>query len=243
MVIFLLNHSVTGYAEETRRDITIDNYNKFFNVWIAPEYDFKKVKKVFVFDTDTADFSIYAPDLAEINKKNVKKMKLKVTDKETADVYLQIKIKNWKSNFERHIPEQIVYEAYESYEGYKDVERYEDQEYYDNESKKMVRRRVKVRRKEFVVDSSWFFGSKKIVTPYERVSGSHKISQSTPFPGSQKVVYPAYDLFASQVKVLFELYDAGSNNLIMTLEGSKEISSSKKSYQMKLYEEISYSFF
>ena len=220
---------------------------KFSNEQVDADYDFSKMKRVFIFKTDISAITgvvVSAKDFNEANRLYVKKMKCKLVDKNLADAFVEIKLKDWNSAYHHREPEKTVYEAYESYEGYKEVE--ERRPPPPPPPRKGDKKRPPPpppprRHKEWTVSANWFFGSKKVVTPYSRVSGSRKITSSTPFENSEKVVYPAHDVYWSGVTAVFEVRDAKSGNVVMNREGS--VKYLVKDYQLELYSGLCYSFF
>ena len=85
---------------------------KFSNEHVDENYDFSKMKRVFILDTNIStieDVTINVPDLAEANKLYVKKMKCKLVDKNLADAFIEIKLKNWNSAYHHSEPEKSGY--------------------------------------------------------------------------------------------------------------------------------------
>lgn len=228
--------------------------NRFTEEVVDINYDFSKIKNIYIPDVEVAlsqnlNFSQNTLNaLKEVNEKGVKKyMKRKIVDKEQADVILETIITEWKSGFSHRVPERTVYEAYESYEGYKEVKpSFAEQSNWERRKREAEKegRRPPPRprpRREWTVSDSWFFGSHRVVTPYSRFR-SRRISSDTPFSGSKKVTYPAYDLFSVTVIARFNLRDAKTNSLIMSRKGTITDDSRSKEGQLFVYKTICDSF-
>ena len=80
-----------------------------------------------------------------------------------------------------------------------------------------------------------------MITPDNRGGLASKITRSEPFIGSTERIYPAHDVYFSDVTVLFELYDAKTNKLIMSREGN--VRNFKDKDQSALYEGLCHSYF
>ncbi|MBP3817862.1 MAG: hypothetical protein J6H31_06110 [Butyrivibrio sp.] len=213
------------------------------------DYEFSKAKKIFV---SVIDVSIVNDDLGDVdkvtmntaNETNVKKkMKLKLVDKEQADLLMEVIIEKWECVFDHRVPERVAYEAYESFEGYKTIE---PSFFERTEWERRARRARKEGRnppprprphQEWTVSSSRFPNSRRVVTPYYR-SEAHKISSSSPFANSEKVTYPAYDAFASSVVATFNLRNARSNEIVLSRKGAYTNVSGSKNKQATVYDTI-----
>ena len=229
--------------------------DNIFNEEIADiNYDFSKVKKICTMEVAVApsqdlSFSQNTLDsLKEVNEKGVKKfMKRKIADKEQADIILEVVVTKWNSVFSRRVPERTVYEAYESYEGYKEekpsfseISAWERRKRKAEEEGRPAPPRPRPRR-VWTVSSSWFFGSHRVVRP-DSSFHSRRITSATPFSGSKKVIYPAYDLFSATVSATFNLREAKTNSLIMSRKGSLTNYSTSREGQFAVYEKIYYAF-
>ena len=231
-----------AHAFASAKDIA--TYCEFSEAQLNDNYNFSKLKRVFVLDTDTSalvDLEFSPGYFTEANKTNAKKMKCKLVDKANADALVSIKLKKWENKFDHRDPERTVYVAYKHYEGYKDIEKDETRTYRDPKTGKMISRRAKVRRRRWTTSSSWFFGAKEVVSPYPLNSNSRKITSSTPFENSRPEIIPARDVYISTVTALFEIRDAKTDNLLLSCEGT--VSEWARNYQMKLYEGLCYGFF
>ena len=251
--IFFISGSSSVSAErfdplkEWEHEIIVERC-KFSNEQVDLSYDFSKLKRVFIPDTDTSEIKnhdIKNDLLAEANNAYVKKMKCKSVDKYLADAWVEIKIKEWTSEFDHREPERMVYEAYEHYEGWEEFEvrpppppRRDDKHRHNPPP----RHRPPPPRKErrWKVSDTWFPGSQRVVTAEEH-SNSRKITRSEPFANSKKVVYPAHYVYRSKVVALFEVRDAKSNKVVMSREGN--VAYLERGYQFKLYAGLCHSFF
>lgn len=246
MVIFLTVNPPSAYADffgfPSEHD-NIMNASEFSEPQFDDSYDFSKIKSVFVLDTDTTaveNAKFNATKIAEANKTYAKRIKPKVVDRDKADALIEIKLKDWESKYDHTVPERTVYEAYEHYEGYKDVDEYETRYVRNPKTGKEEPRRERVRRKKWTTSRNSFFGARRVVTPYSTFD-SNKITSSTPFPNSQKVIYPPYDVYISTVSAVFEIRDAKTGRLIMSRTGT--VSKSEKGYQLELYAGLCHAFF
>ena len=246
MAIFFITNPAPASADFLGLPSKYDYMAKngyFSEAQLDDSCDFSKIKRVFVLDTDTSaleEVKIDAAALAKANADFAKKMKPKLVDRDKADALVKIKLKDWTSKYDHTVPERTVYEAYEYYEGYKDVDEYETRTFRNPQTGKNETRRERVRRKKWTKSSTWFFGSRRVVTPY-RTFDSRKITSSTPFPNSERVVYPPYDVYKSTTAAVFEIYDAKSGRLIMRREG--KLSAEIKNHQLELYKGLCNAFF
>lgn len=129
-------------------------------------YDFGKLKRVFVVPVNSIEGDLLPPD-----KSYIKKMGCKLTDEASADAVLEITIKDWKMEFARHIPEEIVYEAYEHYEGWKEVKppfHHPPPKHRDDKHKHEHKHRPPPPRREWTESSNYFPGARRVVKPYSR---------------------------------------------------------------------------
>ena len=201
-------------------------------------YDFGKLKRVFVVPVNSIEGDLLPPD-----KSYIKKMGCKLTDEASADAVLEITIKDWKMEFARHVPEEIVYEAYEHYEGWKEVKppfHHPPPKHRDDKHKHEHKHRPPPPRREWTESSSYFPGARRVVKPYSSFH-SRKITSSTPFEGSKKVVYPAHDIYRSEVTALFEVRDLKTGKVIMNRTGIVS-DFSRTDYRVNLYNGLCYAF-
>lgn len=237
-------HSETIF--ERWRHESIATNCKFSTKYIDENYDFSKMKRVFIFDSDISNIegiNIDKFELASANNLYSKKMKRKFVDKESADAFLEIKIIDWKSEYHHREPEKIVYEAYETYEGYKEVhDPFHKPPPPPHRKDKDGRRPPPPPRphREWTISSTYFPGSRRVVTPYQRAN-SRRITSTVPFDNSQKVVYPEHDVYFSKVTIVFELKDAQSGKMILCREGT--VNNLSRNNQMELYKGLCYSYF
>lgn len=263
MIFFLTSQLQTGSAElfgssddwfEKVEHKWVMEECKFYDEQIDINYDFSKMKRIFIPDADIS--AIVMPSgmkMSERDKRElevsiksyVKKMKCKSVNKKLADAVLEIKIKEWKSEFHHREPEKIVYEAYEYYEGWKKVNdpfHHRPPPPRDGKHKPDSRHRPpppQPPRKEWTVSRNWFPGSRRVVSPHYRFE-ANKITSSEPFTNSKKVVYPAHDVYLSEVTALFEVRDSKTDATIISREGT--VNSLKQNYQLKLYTGLCHAF-
>lgn len=202
----------------------------FSNNITDANYDFNKLKKVFILEVDTSALDMPLGtklsdrekiELDEASKIYVKKMKCKLVDKELADAFIKIKITTWKREYDHTVPERTV--TY--YEGYKEVNdpfphrppppprnRRVSHDYNPHRQPPLM-----IKRRVWTTSSTWFPGSKV-----------------------NKRIIPAQNVYRSEVKALFEIRDTKSGQLIMSREGSLV---NFYGTQLTLYKEICEEFF
>lgn len=203
---------------------TLVSAEMFFNNITDASYDFNKLKKVFILEVDTSETKLSDRakiELDEVSKIYVKKMKCQLVDKELADAFIKIKITTWKKEYNHTVPERTV--TY--YEGYKEVndpfphrpsppprDRRERHDFRPHRQPPLMTKR------RIWTISSTFFPSSKV----------------------NKRIIPAQNVYRSEVKALFEIRDAKSEQLIMSREGTLV---NFYATQLTLYKEICEEFF
>lgn len=235
MAIFLFNMSANAKVV-------------FENDSIDENYNFSKLKSIFIEDTDisaievlNAKMSYYMPYFESVNKKTAENMSCALVTKDLADALIEITVEEWKSVFDHREPEKIVYEGYETiedqeyyYEGY--VEETVNRWYTDPKTGKRVNKPQKVRR--YKRSNYPFFGANKVTKPHYT---KRKRTSSTPFSDSTAFVYSTRDVYRTEVKILFKIRDVKTGNVIMSREGFG--SQFYKNKQLDIYIEICESFF
>lgn len=228
--------------------ISVDAKVVFENDSIDESYNFSKLNRIFIADTDisaiealNANESYYIPYFESVNKNAAKKMDCELVTKDLTDALIEITVEEWKSVFDHREPEKIVYEGYKTienneyyYEGY--VEESENRWYTDPKTGKRVNNPQKVRR--YKRSNYYFFGANKVIKPHYT---KRKITSSTPFSGSKAVVYSSSDVYRTDVKILFKIRDVKTGNVIMSREGFGNVFYKNK--QLDIYIEICEAFF
>lgn len=224
----------------------IKNQSSIFSYEFADmSYDFTKVKKVYILDVDTSllDISdkIDKAKVYVVNETNVKKpMKCKVVDKGEADVMLEVIVENWRSSFNHTVPKRTAYEVYESYEGYQEPDFFERTRWESAKraAEKSGRKAPPKPRRKWVVSSTWFYGSKKVITADSRGGKAHKTLSNTPVYGAKQVVLPAYDVFSSNVVAVINLREPNTNKVLLTRKGTYNSQSRIEDNQISTYKEL-----
>lgn len=240
-----LNGLPTVFANDLQK-IDIPKANHEFTDSMADiTYDFSKLKKAYVLDTDVnLSNEVNTVDTNEvriITEKNVKKrMKYKLVDKEQADIFVQPKITEWQSKFEYRVPERVTYEAYESYEKWEEPSpeakrRWEEDK---QEAAKAGRKAPPPPRPRLIVKPTWFYGSKRVITPDDREGYARRIVSDTSFPGSEKVTHPAYNVYSASVTAVINLIDPKTNEVVMSRKGKITSESRYSDNQMAVYEKL-----
>ena len=226
-----------------------------FNDIIDENYDFSKLKKVFIFEVDTSALEMPTKkklsdrdkiELDKASKTYVKKMKCKLVDKELADALIKINIKTWNREYDHTVPERITYRAYEHYEGWEEFWSHPPIHHGPPPHRDGKVRHQPPPRKEkrWRISSTWFFGSHRVVTAVPN-SYSREIETDQPLSAnSKKIVHPPYDVYRSEVSALFEICDAKSGKLIMSREGTlARLHENQLNLHQDLYQDICKEFF